>query len=246
MDHDHRTHFRNQTGSFFTKLECQLACALVLYVRTRTHRRGGPIDHSQPPTLEMLNGIISDSRMRLWSSAQRSGVACNPMPPDAYLDAYCLVRNLRRSSYQEWYDEVWNDPHPRVWSERANNEFETWVLEDSTLVQRYVLPITRRPVNGVMAANTNQSTPQWYTGTVLVMGVHTNSETLCHWSACIYFSSLGESLKKYHVSYISLIANIEQTHNRQTSLNVHTKTAILCPSIISPLQTISNRMILIC
>ena len=122
----------------------------------------------------MLNDIIREARRAIWEEARASGVACNPMHPDEHLDAYCLVRNLQRDPYLEWYDEVVN--HSRAWSRRANDAFVRWTLTRSRLVDRYVFPISRRPVNGVVAANINQSTPQWYNSTVLVMGVQTDPE----------------------------------------------------------------------
>lgn len=127
-----RTHFRNETDSVFSKLECQLACALHLYIRTRRHRRSR-VDHSQPPTLEMLNGIMEEARWMIWDGARR-GAPCNPMPPDAYLNAYCLVRNVRDSpNHQGWYDEVRN--YPEFWSDKASTVFDNWVHANSALVE---------------------------------------------------------------------------------------------------------------
>ena len=123
------THFRNQlTGSLFTKLECQIACALVEHVRTRRHRRGNRnhVDHTQPPTLTMLNDILQFVRNSLWYDAQRMGLSCNSMPPYAHLDAYCLVRSLRASpSHGGWYAEVENNP--RYWKYKAYDVFDRWV-----------------------------------------------------------------------------------------------------------------------
>lgn len=147
------THFQNQNGSVFTKLECQLACALFEYVRTRGHRRGrgDRVDHSQPPTLEMLNGIMREIRWMLWDSARRNGAPCNTMPPGAPLNAYCLVRHLRNSpSHVGWYNEVVT--HPRRWSNRAKGRFEDWVYANSPLVQQYGFPIPRRLADKVMPA----------------------------------------------------------------------------------------------
>lgn len=133
---NNRTHFRNETGAFFTKLECQLAYALVLYVRTRRHRH----DHSQPPTLEMMNGILRQARRSIWVAAHHRRIPCNPMHPDEYLDAYCLVRNVAGNpDYGEWYDEVRNDPW--FWSDQAIELFNRWVSTSCPLVQKYALPI---------------------------------------------------------------------------------------------------------
>ena len=125
-----RTHYQNRTGAFFTKVECQLACALVLYVRTRRHRH----DHSQPPTLDMLNGILREARRLIWTGAYEGHISCNAMHPDEYLDAYCLVRNLAQNpDYGEWYDEVCY--YRREWSERAYEMFNNWVNENCPVVQ---------------------------------------------------------------------------------------------------------------
>ena len=132
-----RSHFQNQTGSYFSKLECQLACALDLYVRTRRHHPSH-IDHSQPPTLEMLNGILREARLSIWHEAHRRGYPCNPMRPDAHLNAYCLVRNLRHSpNYRWWYEEVRNDR--RYWESRADDMFLQWLNTNSRLVYEYVI-----------------------------------------------------------------------------------------------------------
>lgn len=145
------THFRNQTGSLFSKVECQLACALVLYVRTRRHRRR-PIDDSQPPTLQMLDEIMSEARWLIWDGAHDLGADCNPMPPNAHLNAYCLVRNLKNSPYhRRWFYEVEDRPH--YWSQKANTMFDMWVSANSRLVHEYVLPPRYQLVYGVMAAN---------------------------------------------------------------------------------------------
>lgn len=131
----HRTHYQNETGTIFSKLECQLACALHLYLRTRRHRRSRDVDHSQPPTRDMLNGIMEEARWTIWDGARRRGAPCNPMPPNAYLDAYCLVRNVRyHPFYRGWYDEVLN--YPEVWSDRAITVFDDWVHANSSLVQQ--------------------------------------------------------------------------------------------------------------
>ena len=142
---NNRTHFQNPTGSHFTKLECQLACALFLYVRTRRHGHGS-VDHSQPPTLQMLNGIMQEARWAIWDGAHRYGSGFNAMNPNAPLNAYCLVRNLRLTPhYQGWYDEVRN--HPEFWSVRAYDAFQDWILENSRLVQQYGSPL---PLSSVL------------------------------------------------------------------------------------------------
>lgn len=147
-----RTHFRNQTGSVFSRLECQLACALVLYVRTRRHPRSMFADHSQPPTLQMLNGILREIRWTIWDAARRRDARCNPMRPDARLDAYCLMRNLRMSlPHQGWYNEVRNNPE--VWSHRAYDMFEDWIYANSRLVREYVFLFPPRFVEEAMTAN---------------------------------------------------------------------------------------------
>ena len=143
------THFRNQlTGCLFTKLECQIACALVEHVRTRRHRRGyrDQVDHTQPPTLRMLNDILQFLRNSLWYDAQRMGLACNSMPPNPNLDAYCLVRSLRFSpSHSGWYREVEHNPH--FWKYRAYDVFDRWVDSRRRRGREYVIPFFRRLVN---------------------------------------------------------------------------------------------------
>ncbi|KAM0799952.1 hypothetical protein BDR22DRAFT_889918 [Usnea florida] len=123
------SHFRNQlTGSVFTKLECQIACALVEHVRTRRHRRGyrNQVDHTQPPTLRMLNDILRFLRNSLWEGALEMGVSRNFTRPDPNLNAYCLIRNLRTSpSHGGWYREV--EDHPHLWKYRAYDVFDRWV-----------------------------------------------------------------------------------------------------------------------
>ena len=134
---DVRTHFQNQTGSIFTRFECQLACALHAYVRTRRHRRSH-VDHSQPPTLDMLNGILRYARWCQWHEARRWGISGNAMPVNVDLNAYCLVRNLRHSiSYRRWFEEVWD--RPDQWQPLANQIFRDWVRRNSRVVHEYVL-----------------------------------------------------------------------------------------------------------
>ena len=131
------THFQNQTGSLFSRLECQLACALHIYVRTRRHRHSW-VDHSQPPTLEMLEEILRVARLNIWNEARRRGAPCNAMPPYAHSSAYCLVRNLRFSpSHHRWYDDVLD--HPDVWRPLADQVFNDWIRSRSPLVYEYVL-----------------------------------------------------------------------------------------------------------
>ena len=165
---DNRNHFQNHTGSIFTRFECQLACALHAYVRTRRHRRGH-VDHSQPPTLEMLNGILRYARLHMWNEAHRWGTTRNAMPPDVHLNAYCLVRNLRYSpSYRRWYEDVWD--RPDYWRPLANQVFGDWVRRNSRLVYEYVLPAFRRVPHGVRGCLliAYQSENGWYTGAILV------------------------------------------------------------------------------
>ena len=133
---DSRTHFQNHTGSIFTRFECQLACALHAYVRTRRHHHGH-IDHSQPPTSDMLNGILAYARLHLWNEARRWGTP-TAIPPHVHLNAYCLVRNLRHSiSYRRWYEDVWD--RPDNWRPLAIQVFNNWVRRNSRLVHEYVL-----------------------------------------------------------------------------------------------------------
>lgn len=149
------THFRNQlTGTLFTKLECQIACALVEHVRTRRHRRGyrNEVDHTQPPTLGMLNDIMHFVRNSIWYGAHETGLACNSMPPDPYLNTYCLVRNLRTSpSHGRWYEEVENNP--RYWRYRAYDVFDRWVDSRRRRDRECVIPFLGRLVNQSTAAN---------------------------------------------------------------------------------------------
>ena len=134
------------------------------------------MDHSQPPTRDMLNGIMEEARWTIWDGARRRGAPCNPMPPNAYLDAYCLVRNVRyHPFYRGWYDEVLN--YPEVWSDRAITVFDDWVHANSSLVQQYVVPSPWRPVHEAMATNTKkQATKRWYTSTILLIDALTDPE----------------------------------------------------------------------
>ena len=143
---NNRTHFQNDGGTIFSKAECQLACAMHLYIRTRRHLRlNRHVDHSQPPTHEMLDEILREARWSIWEGARGYGAPCNPMRPDVPLDAYCLVRNLRANPYHEWWYREVRD-YPEVWVRIAYNSFHSWVSLDTTLVRRYVSPIPCRLV----------------------------------------------------------------------------------------------------
>ena len=142
---NNRTHFQHH-GSVFTQLECQYACALHLYVRTRRYYGGGIVDHSQPPTQEMLEEMLRLIRYDIWDAARRSGTHCNEIHPNAYLNAYCLVRSLRHNPfYRRWYEDVCD--RPDLWRHRAYQIFHNWVSTGSEVVRRYVLPISYRLVH---------------------------------------------------------------------------------------------------
>lgn len=88
----------------------------------------------------MMNGILRQARRSIWVAAHHRRIPCNPMHPDEYLDAYCLVRNVAGNpDYGAWYDEVRNDPW--FWSDQAIELFNRWVSTSCLLVQKYALPI---------------------------------------------------------------------------------------------------------
>ena len=113
-----RTHFRHPNGSIFSKFECQLACALITYIRTR--RVDG--HYTQGPTRDMLNEILQVARYSLWDDACRTGTPCNAMHPDARLNAWCLIHEMTRHvdhRYQRWIREVIENPDELI--EMENN-----------------------------------------------------------------------------------------------------------------------------
>lgn len=115
-------------GSWFTKFECQLACALHEYIKARrTHRH----QYHQGPTCEMLNDILQFSREHAWANRVRRTL----IAPEAGLNAWCLVTNLRNDpGFREWYDEVYYSP--AAWSRLAVRIFDSWVWHNGATVRR--------------------------------------------------------------------------------------------------------------
>ena len=212
-----RTHFRNQlTGSLFTKLECQIACALVEHVRTRRHRRGyrNVADHTQPPTLRMLNDIMQFVRSSIWYEAHETGLSCNSMPPDAYLNAYCLVRNLRTSpSHGGWYSEVENNP--QYWKYKAYDVFDRWISSRTRLVRECVFPFLRRLVNKSTAANHRSV----YNGMVQWHG--TSEGCICNSKTSTVPLNVLSRLQLERPFLFLILDRALQTFDQQFNLNLH-------------------------